>query len=94
VLLPSSAGVLSLRPRRNGDDSSGWNVDEVYVEPYIVQNPAALVRVRDFAARRHHEVRPHTHLVWSAELEQRMQRANGGRRIVLVAVHPSIKKWV
>jgi hypothetical protein len=44
VLVPSSAGVLSLRPNRNGDDSSGWKVDEVYMEPYIVQDESKLVR--------------------------------------------------
>ncbi len=45
MLLPSSAGVLSLRPRRNGDDSSGWRVQDVYMEPYHTPNPSALVRV-------------------------------------------------
>jgi hypothetical protein len=40
-----SSGVLSLRPRRNGDDSSGWKVKGVSMEPYVVA-PAALVRVR------------------------------------------------
>jgi hypothetical protein len=39
-----SSGVLSLRPQRNGDDSSGWKVKGVSMEPYVVA-PAALVRV-------------------------------------------------
>jgi hypothetical protein len=43
TLLPSSSGVLSLRPQRNGDDSSGWKVKGVSMEPYVVA-PAALVR--------------------------------------------------
>ncbi len=34
VLLPSAAGVLNLRPLPHGDDSSGWRVDEVTLEPY------------------------------------------------------------
>jgi hypothetical protein len=36
--------VLTLRPQNNGDDSSGWHVNSVRMEPYVV-HPSALVRV-------------------------------------------------
>lgn len=39
-----SSGVLTLRPQNNGDDSSGWHVNSVRMEPYVV-HPSALVRV-------------------------------------------------
>lgn len=45
VLLPSAAGVLSLRPETTGDDSSGWHVDSVDIEPYAVADPARQLRV-------------------------------------------------
>jgi hypothetical protein len=46
VLLPSAAGVLNLRPQSKGDDSSGWHVDSVELEPYAVADPARQLRVR------------------------------------------------
>ena len=46
VLLPSAAGVLNLRPESKGDDSSGWHVDSVELEPYAVADPARQLRVR------------------------------------------------
>jgi hypothetical protein len=36
--------VLTLRPQNDGDDSSGWHVKSVRMEPYVV-HPSALVRV-------------------------------------------------
>jgi hypothetical protein len=45
-LLPSAAGVLNLRPETHGDDSSGWRVDSVELEPYAVADPARQLRVR------------------------------------------------
>ena len=51
-LLPSAAGVLNLRPETHGDDSSGWHVDSVELEPYAVADPARQLRVREPVAHR------------------------------------------
>lgn len=47
-LLPSAAGVLNLRPESHGDDSSGWHVDSVELEPYAVADPARQLRVQSY----------------------------------------------
>jgi hypothetical protein len=36
--------VLALRPQNNGDDSSGWHVNSVRMQPYVA-HPSTLVRV-------------------------------------------------
>lgn len=36
--------MLALRPQNTGDDSSGWHVNSVHMEPYVA-HPTTLVRV-------------------------------------------------
>ena len=46
MLLPSAAGLLNLRPRANGDDSSGWHVEAVGMETYKPADALGQLRVR------------------------------------------------
>lgn len=45
LLMPSAAGVLDLRPEAKGDDSSGWRVDSVRLEPFSPVDPIRQLRV-------------------------------------------------
>lgn len=45
--MPSAAGMLNLRPKSRGDDSSGWHVDRVSLDPWSPDtNIKQLMRVR------------------------------------------------